>query len=364
MRVIPYINGQLFDTFIPRWKDDNAMAAVQKFPDQTMKTDGHDVPLNPHLEHFDGITSAVMCPHTKYWQDVMRETVLEIVMDLGFDGCYVDQVGNGEQRNCGDPTHGHSIHGGSFWAEAFYTIMGDVRANLTKTKPKSAMFMTEGIVEEVAGPGFDILLGLSWKEDAIWHAIYGGYGYATGSAGSIRQPLSGGLTVELTKQFMVGGTMGWFTYQNYGNQFFEPANAPYVQYIQALSKARIDAKAWMVHGHATRTLALNDKTGTLLGGGFLRDAAADGSKAASVVCAVALPTNNNTASFTLDMDPAKYGLSVPADGKVVLSDLQTGEALGSYAGGHSVTYSGSIPALSVQLLLLQVVDGPAQIISI
>merc|ERR1712070_411883 len=138
----------------------------------------------------------------------------------------------------------------------------------------------------------------------------------------------------------------------------------YVQYIQALSKARIDAKAWMVHGHATRTLALNDKTGTLLGGGFLRDAAADGSKAASVVCAVALPTNNNTASFILDMDPVKYGLSVPSDGKVVLSDLQTGEALGSYAGGRSITYSGSCSAFGVHLLLLQVLEGPAQIVSI
>merc|ERR1719272_754297 len=131
----------------------------------------------------------------------MKYTVLEIVHDLGFDGCYVDQVGNGEQRNCGDPTHGHTLHGGSFWAEAFYAIMGDVRANITQTKPRSAMFMTEGDVEEVSGPGFDILLGLKWTEDPIWHAIYGGYGYATGGAGSVHQSLSGGLTAVLTKQF-------------------------------------------------------------------------------------------------------------------------------------------------------------------
>jgi len=314
------------------------------------------------LEHFDGITSAVMCPHTQYWHDVMRDTVLQIVNDLGFDGCYVDQVGNGEQRNCGDPTHGHSINGGSFWAEAFYSIMGEVRANLTKTKPKSAMFMTEGIVEEVSGPGFDILLGLSWTEDAIWHAIYGGYGYATGHAGSIRQPLSGGLTVELTKQFMVGGTMGWLTYQNYGDQFFEEANAPYVQYIQALSKARIDAKLWMVHGHATRTLLLNDKTGTLFGGCFLRDTMADSNEAASVVCAIALPTKNATASYSLNMVPSKYGLMVPAGSMVALSDLQTGKALGSYSDAGNVKYSSSVPAFGVQLLLLRVVDGLVKLV--
>ena len=56
-----------------------------------------------------------------------------------FAGVYVDQVGNGEQRNCADPAHNHTIHGGSFWAEAFYSILADVRA-----KVPPAMFMTEG----------------------------------------------------------------------------------------------------------------------------------------------------------------------------------------------------------------------------
>ena len=44
--------------------------------------------------------------------------------------------------------------GGSFWAEAFYSILADVRA-----KVPPSMFMTEGIVEEVSGTGFDIMLG-------------------------------------------------------------------------------------------------------------------------------------------------------------------------------------------------------------
>ena len=246
MRVIPYINGQvrrlllpacccrhaplcvhdfsqrnpclpasparppqLFDTLIPRWKVDNATLAVQKFAAPSMK-----LALTPHLEHFDHITSAVMCPHTRYWRGVMRDTVLQTVTDLGFDGCYVDQVGNGEKRNCADPSHNHTLHGGSFWAEAFYDIMGEVRATLAaqpEDKPRAAMFMTEGITEEVAGPAFDIQLGLNWKEPAFWSAIYGGYVYATGGAGSIKSPLAGGLCTELTKQFMVGGTMGWFS---------------------------------------------------------------------------------------------------------------------------------------------------------
>ena len=44
--------------------------------------------LSPHLEHFDRITSAVMCPATEYWQNVMTSTILQIVNEIGFDGVY------------------------------------------------------------------------------------------------------------------------------------------------------------------------------------------------------------------------------------------------------------------------------------
>jgi hypothetical protein len=33
------------------------------------------------------------------------------------------------------------------------------------------------------------------------------------------------MCVDFTDQFMVGGTMGWFTYQTCKDQFFDPANA-------------------------------------------------------------------------------------------------------------------------------------------
>merc|ERR1712203_770362 len=97
-------------------------------------------------------------------------------------------------------------------------------------------------------------------------------------------------------------------------------------------------------------------------GCFLRDAAVDGSEAASVVCAVALPTKGATASYSLSMVASKYGLIVPGGAVVALSDLQTGKALGSYSGAGNVTYSSSVPAFGVQLLLLQVVDAPAQLV--
>ena len=85
MRVIPYINGQLYDTSIPRWASEHALESAQKFQAETMATT-----LSPHLEHFDGITSAVMCPHTAYWQNIMKKTIVKACDEIGFDGVYVD----------------------------------------------------------------------------------------------------------------------------------------------------------------------------------------------------------------------------------------------------------------------------------
>ena len=60
--------------------------------------------------------------------------------------------------------------------------------------------------------------------------------------------ISNDLPLCVRPQFMTGGTMGWFTYQNQGDAFFLPANAARVAYIQKLSTARIAARKWMVHG--------------------------------------------------------------------------------------------------------------------
>lgn len=193
------------------------------------------------------------------------------------------------------------------------------------------------------------MLGLSWTELPIWHSIYGGYGYATGHATS-GSGLASGLIDQLTDQFMTGGTMGWFTYQDQGDAFFDPANSERVAYIRRLSAGRIAAKDWMVHGRATRTLALADTTGSLKSGCFLRDKTGE---AASVVCAVSFPSNTtSSATYHLTMAPARFGLVVPPGSKVALTDLETAAALGTYDG--NVTYAGSLPSFGLALLKVAV----------
>ena len=148
--------------------------------------------------------------------------------------------------------------------------------------------------------------------------------------------------------------MGWFTYQRYGDTFFDPANAAQVAYITKLSNARIAAKDWMVHGRVTRTLqGLGDG---LKGACFLRDTTRDASS--SVVCAIALPAKSSDAAgvaYKLNMLPAKYGLAVPAGSQVEVTDLATGAKLGSYP--NNITYSAAVPAFGVSLLKLTVASS-------
>ena len=175
-----------------------------------------------------------------------------------------------------------------------------------------------------------------------------GYGYATGRATS-GQPLStDGLLEQLTAQFMVGGTMGWFTYETHKTEFYLPSNARKVDYIRRLSMARIAAKRWMVHGRATRSLVLGgDPTGSLKAGCFLRNEKPG--ESSSVVCAVASPKESVLANFSLALRPRRFGLGVAA---VALTDLITGASYGTFQS--VVSYSASLPEFGIALLKLTV----------
>jgi hypothetical protein len=335
------------DTRLAHYTEEHANISTQKILGQLTMATGTTKPSpREHLEHFADITSAIMNPHTDCWHDIMRDTCIKIGFDRVYIESYDHRVGNGEQRNCADPAHNHTIHGGSFWAEAFYSILKDVRAAVLPS-----MFMTKGIFEQVGGTGFDILLGLEWGGRPIWHSIYGGYGYATGKAGRTeRTPLDNGLLTMLTSQFMAGGTMGWFTYHDYNNTFFLHENSGRVDYIRKLSAVQIAVKAWMVHGCETRSLAIGkpssdpEAQNNLKDACFLRDGQVSSSP--SVLCAIA--ACNTSGTYSLNLQPARYGLSAGA--KVLLTDLLTGEALGSYSG--NVNHSATLAGYSVQLLKL------------
>src|SRR5690606_16044643 len=89
IRVVPYINGRLFDLGIPLWKEDEAERYCVKLAKEP-KWNASDI--YTHTEEFgSGSTFAVMCPYTTYWQDKIS-SITEEIFDLGVDGIYIGIV--------------------------------------------------------------------------------------------------------------------------------------------------------------------------------------------------------------------------------------------------------------------------------
>ena len=74
------------------------------------------------------------------------------------------------------------------------------------------------------------------------------------------------------------------------------------------------------------------------------------------MCAVALPTNASAAvPFSLNVEPAKYGLRTAVGTRIALSDLFTGAILATFDHGLNVVHNATVQAFGVEMLKLDIV---------
>jgi hypothetical protein len=162
VRVMPYINGRLWDTALQDFKD-TAIAAATKGEDG-----------KPYIEVYgSGAKLAPMCPTQRLWQEKVQEIVLRLVTEVGVDGVYIDQIGAAAPRLCMDPTHGHPLGGGHWWTQdGYWPLLRELQAKL----PPDKMITTECNAESYARY-FDGYLTWHWQfPDMVpaFPAIYGG----------------------------------------------------------------------------------------------------------------------------------------------------------------------------------------------
>jgi hypothetical protein len=162
VRVMPYINGRLWDTALQDFKD-AAIAAATKGEDG-----------KPYIEEYgSGAKLAPMCPTQRLWQDKVQEIVLRLVTEVGVDGVYIDQIGAAAPRLCMDGTHGHPLGGGHWWTQdGYWPLLRELQAKL----PPEKMITTECNAESYARH-FDAYLTWHWQfQDMVpaFSAIYGG----------------------------------------------------------------------------------------------------------------------------------------------------------------------------------------------
>lgn len=130
--VLSYIDNRLWD---PRdgMLDDYAMNWENTGKSISCK-DAHG---EPYMEYYcnnlpDGspANSAVICPYTEKWQDIMTDTVVGLVEECGVDGVYLDQIAAMAPSLCMDSSHGHPVGGGTWWREGYEQMLAKMRARV------------------------------------------------------------------------------------------------------------------------------------------------------------------------------------------------------------------------------------------
>lgn len=195
VRVMPYINGRLWDTQLEDFQQ-TAIAAATKGEDG-----------KPYIEEYgSGAKLAPMCPTQKLWQDKVQEIVLRLVTEVGVDGVYIDQVGAAAPRLCMDKSHGHPLGGGHWWTEGgYWPLLTSLQAKL----PPEKMITTECNAESYAR-WFDAYLTWHWQsQDMVpaFSAIYAGRVqlFSRSYGGNDQQAHC----MKIGQQLVFGEQLGW-----------------------------------------------------------------------------------------------------------------------------------------------------------
>ncbi|MBR4053176.1 MAG: alpha amylase C-terminal domain-containing protein [Clostridia bacterium] len=168
VRVMPYINGRLWDTH-DKGTEDWQFTAVAR-PNCTKKRGDE-----PFLEVYptSNIELAIMCPSTALWQEKQQEIMDVLFHEFAVDAVYIDQIGAAQVYPCEDPTHSHRAGGGTWWVESYRNLLDHARQIL----PEDRCFTTECTSDPYMK---DIQGYLSWiwiKNDQVpaFMVIYNGY---------------------------------------------------------------------------------------------------------------------------------------------------------------------------------------------
>ncbi|MDD3586462.1 MAG: DUF6259 domain-containing protein [Thermoguttaceae bacterium] len=192
--VMPYINGRLWDTKDRGMEDwlftKQALAGATKDDKGALFTSrfGEEADHQPCVH-------AIMCPTNKVWQDKIREMVLRLMNDYNVQAVYIDQVSASRFMPCMDRTHGHTLGGGTWWTDGYWTMLDRIRKDMKRPVADypfsstvlrrlqkypdmlSKRFLTSECNSEVYAKSFDAFLVYHFNHpDQVpaFHIIYSG----------------------------------------------------------------------------------------------------------------------------------------------------------------------------------------------
>lgn len=144
-KVMPYINGRLWDPGADSYKARKGYEASCRRPDGALYTEIYPTSIVPNT---------VTCPSSPIWHDMLIELADSIQLGIGTDGIYIDQIAAAAPYPCYAHNHPHPAGGGEFWYESYKGIIDDMRADHL---PEGNIIFSEENAECYI-PVFDILL--------------------------------------------------------------------------------------------------------------------------------------------------------------------------------------------------------------
>lgn len=235
LRVMPYVNGRLWDSDTESWKAEHAVNAA------AINEGGE-----PYFEHWSRQNHGVMCPVTDLWQSKMREIGEQLSKSYGCSGVYLDQIGAAVGRLCFASKHGHANGGAASWVKGEVQLLSGIRQASRTTDPDFIM-TTEDNAECYIGQLDGCLMCNAEGPGMVplYAAVYGGYTLTFGRAGQLNNPDA--FAMQHGQAFVFGSMMGRIN----GDAITLPEHAAKLAFLKHLAQLHLRFYEFLALGEMT-----------------------------------------------------------------------------------------------------------------
>lgn len=228
--VMPYLNARIWDVSLQGYR----YAKVDAVKDENRE---------PRKEHWSGNHFATMCPFASVWQEVVRD-ICHKTVEMGANALYLDQITAAPSCTCFDAAHGHSVGGGSWWADGYRQMLLPVKAECAARGV--------GLVSEESGEWLmDVLDAGIWAQSPkemdvpLVNAVYSGYTTFFGmhfSTGNSIESFRSLAALNLIWGVTPGWNSGWAWVEKYTTTF------PMYPILGKFAKVRRAAREFLAYG--------------------------------------------------------------------------------------------------------------------
>ncbi len=208
VRVMPYINGRLWDTR-DRKAEDFEFTSVAK-PYATKDRHGVCFTETYSSKEEDGskVCLSIMCPSTALWQEKMAYTVGKLFNEERFDAVYMDQIAAAQPYACCDKNHPHPAGGGEWWCRSYRSLLDRIYRSLPEDASITTECTADPFVSHMGG-----YLSWLWIRDGqvpAFPVIYSKYITMFGrSYQSDNDEDWSGLRIFISQSLCYGEQLGW-----------------------------------------------------------------------------------------------------------------------------------------------------------